>query len=147
MILSLLPEWFGRPAANAALVRQAESDLTFVAERLGKPVGIMTLSDTGFASLEIGLLAVVPEMHLRGIGKALIDRAVSEARHLHKAYLLVMTLGPSRPSEHYAKTRSFYCHVGFLAIKESLEIWGPDNPCLYLIKPVNPKNDCGDANR
>ncbi|MGO7788383.1 GNAT family N-acetyltransferase [Rhizobium ruizarguesonis] len=115
----------------------AESDLTFVAENVGKPVGIMTLRNQGFASLEIGLLAVLPDMQLRGVGGALINRAASEARRLDKTYLLVKTLGPSSPNEQYARTRGFYYHTGFVAIEETLEIWGPDNPCLYMIRPIN----------
>jgi N-acetylglutamate synthase-like GNAT family acetyltransferase len=137
LILSVLPEWFGIPAANAALVQQADSDLTFVAEMTRQPVGIMTLCDTGFAALEIRLLAVLPEMRLHGIGKMLIDRAAVEARCLGKEYLLVKTLGPSRPSEHYAQTRGFYNHNGFLAVEESVDTWGPENPCLYMIRAVN----------
>lgn len=137
LVLSLLPDWFGKKEANAELVRQAESHLTFLAEMVGQPVGVMSLRDTGYAALEIGLLAVVPEMHLRGIGKMLICEAISEARRLRKEYLLVKTLGPSRPSEHYARTRDFYQHIGFLAVEELTDVWDDDNPCLYMIMPVN----------
>lgn len=124
-------------AANQALARQAETGLTFVAELAGHSVGLTTLHDTGFSALEIELLAVLPEMHGRGIGRRLVLSAEGEARRLGKAYLLVRTLGPSRPSDHYARTRRFYNRSGFLALEERLEIWGPDNPCLLMIRPVD----------
>lgn len=137
-ILRALPDWFGKAAANEALARQAQTGLTFVAELAGRPVGLTTLRDTGFSALEIELLAVLPEMHGRGIGRRLVLSADGEARCLGKAYLLVRTLGPSRPSNHYARTRRFYDRSGFLALEESLEVWGPDNPCLFMIRPIDP---------
>jgi len=47
----------------------------------------------------------------------------------------VKTLGPSHADEGYRATRAFYTGVGFIPVEE-LWIWGPDNPALFLCKPI-----------
>lgn len=46
------------------------------------------------------------------------------------------TFGPSGDSVEYERTRRFYEGVGFVAMEERTDIWGPDNPCLMLVKPL-----------
>jgi ribosomal protein S18 acetylase RimI-like enzyme len=46
----------------------------------------------------------------------------------------VKTLGPSRPDEHYAKTRAFYEALGFRPLEEFKQIWDENNPCLVMVK-------------
>ena len=47
--------------------------------------------------------------------------------------LQVKTLGPSRPSAAYARTRGFYEHLGFRPLEENA-LWGEVNPCLIMVK-------------
>ena len=135
-ILAELPEWFGIPAANAAYTERAGREPVWVAECDGTAVGIMILADHGFAAIENVLLAVRPTAHRRGIGRALIEQAISVCQERGALYLSVKTLGPSREYEPYARTRAFYEAIGFAPVEEFTSIWGPENPCLFMIKAV-----------
>jgi hypothetical protein len=48
----------------------------------------------------------------------------------------VKTLGPSHPSEAFARTRRFYEALGFIPIEETTAFWGESNPCLILVKSL-----------
>jgi GNAT superfamily N-acetyltransferase len=135
-ILAELPEWFGIPASNAAYAEAAEREQAWVAEEAGEPLGLMVLMDTGFAAVDVHLLAVRPHAHRQGVGRTLIERAHIETRALGKPYLTVKTQGPSSGYEPYARTRKFYEGVGFKGLEEFTEIWGPENPCLIMIMPA-----------
>jgi hypothetical protein len=50
--------------------------------------------------------------------------------------LTVKTLSDREdPGPEYAQTRAFYLAVGFVPVAE-LDIWGPENPCQLLARPV-----------
>ena len=58
-------------------------------------------------------------------------------RLLHGVRVLeVKTFGPSGRSEEYERTRRFYETIGFLPLEETTALWGPENPCLILVKPL-----------
>ncbi|MET3528186.1 GNAT family N-acetyltransferase [Phenylobacterium koreense] len=135
-ILAELPEWFGLPESNAAYAEAAEREQAWVAEADGRALGLMVLTDTGFSALDVHLLAVRPNLHRQGVGKALIAQARAVARELGKPNLTVKTRGPSLPYEPYERTRAFYEAVGFEALEELIEVWGPENPCLVMIMRV-----------
>lgn len=138
-ILAELPEWFGIPQSNAEYAALAEREPAWVAEAAGDALGVMILVDHGFSAIDIHLTAVRPLAHRRGVGRALVGQALSEARALGRPYLTVKTRGPSLPYEPYERTRAFYEAVGFVALEEFAEIWGPENPCLFMVKPVPPR--------
>lgn len=135
-ILAELREWFGTPEANAAYAEAAEHGETWVAEESGETLGLMVLRDTGFAAMDVHLLAVRLHAHRQGVGKALIRQARAVARETGKSYLTVKTRGPSRPYEPYERTRAFYEAAGFEPLEELTEVWGPENPCLIMIMRV-----------
>lgn len=135
-ILAELPEWFGIPQSNAEYAAAAEREQAWVAEAAGEPLGLMVLMDHGFAAIDVHLLAVRPQAHRKGLGRALIDQALAVTRELGKPYLTVKTQGPSSGYEPYARTRRFYEAVGFQGLEEFTEIWGPENPCLIMVMPV-----------
>ena len=135
-ILAELPDWFGIPASNMAYVAAADCGPTWVAELEGETVGVMVLTDSGFAAVDIHLMAVRPEQHRRGVGKALVAEARAFARQLGKAFLTVKTQGPSAGYEAYERTRAFYEGVGFRGLEEITEIWGPENPCLIMVMAI-----------
>lgn len=133
-IIADLPEWFGIPEASVAYAERAERQ-AWVAERDGKAIGLMVLSDPGFSAIDIHFLAVRRAAHRQGIGTALVGKALSEARTLKRPYLTVKTLGPSRVSEPYDRTKAFYRAVGFEPLEEFTTIWG-EIPCLLMVMPV-----------
>jgi hypothetical protein len=73
---------------------------------------------------------------LDGIGRALVDAVEDDLRTRGVRLLHVKTFGPSGHSEPYERTRAFNLAVDFVPLEERTDIWGPDNPCLILVKPL-----------
>lgn len=144
-ILAELPEWFGIPESNADYARAAEDEMTWVAEDLSGVLGLLVLTDQGFSALDVHLLAVRPHAHRQGVGQALIRQAGAVARDRGKPYLTVKTQGPSAGYAQYERTRAFYEAVGFKGLEEFTEIWGPENPCLIMVMPVQERRPGSDA--
>jgi hypothetical protein len=53
------------------------------------------------------------------------------------AFLQVKTLGPSNGDAGYALTRQFYLAMGFAPVEELTALWGPESPCLIMIKALS----------
>ena len=135
-ILAELPEWFGIPESNTAYKRLAETGPAWIARLDGGDIGVMVLKPHFAGTLEIELLAVRPARHRGGAGRALVEQAVALARAQGRRFLTVKTRGPSAPYEPYERTRAFYEAMGFTALEEFTEIWGPENPTLLMAKVV-----------
>lgn len=134
-ILRSLPDWFGIESAILDYIEKSkdESNPMFVVENDGRVVGFLLLVFHTSISAEVHVMGVMPNYHRSGIGRALIQEAELALRKKGVRYLLVKTLGPSRESPNYARTRLFYESQGFEAIEEIDGLW-PGNPCLYMIK-------------
>jgi GNAT superfamily N-acetyltransferase len=103
--------------------------------RHGAVVGVLLTERHFPVTAEIHLLLVEPGSHRRGVGRALLAAAEADLRADGVRLLEVKTLGPSYPSEPYARTRRFYAATGFLPVEELHGLW-PGNPCLVLVKPL-----------
>lgn len=133
-ILDALPQWFGIEAAKEAYVR-ASRDLPMLAcVTGGEAVGFLSLKVHNTFTAEIHAMGVLPQWHRRGIGRRLVQRAERIAGEKGLRFLTVKTLAPSRTDENYSSTRRFYGAVGFVPLEELPDLWGPDNPCLVMIK-------------
>jgi len=132
-MLRALPEWFGIEEALVAYVKDTRTMETWVALADGAPAGFLTLRGHNPAAAEIQVMAVLPEWHGRGVGRALVEHVEPLLAARGVAYLQVKTLGPSRPNEHYARTRGFYAHMGFVPLEEN-HLWGDVNPSLIMVK-------------
>lgn len=132
-MLRALPEWFGIEEALTAYVKEAEVMDTWLALCDGEPAGFLTLRMHNVHAAEIQVMAVLPHLHRRKIGGALVAYAETWLRARSTVYLQVKTLGPSRPNEHYARTRGFYERMGFVPLEEN-RLWGGTNPCLIMVK-------------
>jgi GNAT superfamily N-acetyltransferase len=132
-IMRALPEWFGIEESLVAYVRDAERMDTWLALSDNEEAGFLTLRIHNSSTAEIQVMAVLPQRHGRGIGRALVEHAEATLRSRNIAYLQVKTLGPSRPNEHYERTRGFYERMGFAPLEEN-RLWGETNPCLFLVK-------------
>ena len=135
-ILRALPDWFGIEQALVDYARAVDELPTFVAEAAGGAVGFLTLKPTSARAIEVHVMAVVPGEHRHGAGRALVERATAYARAGGYALLHVKTLAPSDPDPGYAATRAFYAAVGFLALEELPQVWGPQNPCLLMVRAL-----------
>ncbi len=135
-LLAELPEWFGLEASNRAYVEAARSLPTYVARGDGDVVGACLVKRHFAEAAEIELLAVRHALHRQGIGRQIITRVEVDLRGDGVQLLQVKTRGPSGTSEPYERTRAFYTSLGFLPLEERMDIWGPDNPCLIMVKPL-----------
>jgi GNAT superfamily N-acetyltransferase len=131
-ILRSLPEWFGIPEAIDEYVREVASLPTLACE----DAGFLALKTHSRFAAEIYVMGVVRERQRQGIGTALVDAAEDRLRGEGVEYLQVKTLGPSRPSTHYERTRRFYEKVGFRPLEEIHGLWSHGNPCLVMVKRV-----------
>jgi len=132
-ILRSLPEWFGIEESIIGYRRDIEAMDTYVTEISGKVVGFLTLNQHNEFSAEIHVMALSGERHGHGLGRALVEHAEQMLRSRSVEYLEVKTLGPSRPDEHYERTRGFYFALGFRPLEEN-RLWGEVNPCLIMVK-------------
>jgi len=135
-LIAALPGWFGIPESNARFLRDLPAKPSWVALLGTLLVGAVTMERHSPCSFEISFLAVRPEHHRRGIGRALVRHVEAEARAEGGRFLHVKTLGPSHPDPGYARTRAFYEALGFHPLFESATVWGAGNPALISVKTI-----------
>jgi len=136
-ILAALPDWFGIPEANAEYSRAVEQLPTFIAlDDNAETIGLLAIKQHYERAAGIYLIAVRPEHHCAGIGRALVDAAETWLRGQHVEFLQVKTLSPRSDDAFYAPTRRFYETVGFHPFEEMPKLWGERNPCLIMIKSL-----------
>jgi GNAT superfamily N-acetyltransferase len=135
-ILAGLPQWFGIPDDNAAYVRHVEENPTWsAATDDGTVVGILDVICHFAEAYEVHVMAVDSAMRGVGIGSAMLSAAETSIKARGGRLLEVKILGFSDADEGYAGTRAFYIAQGFVPMEE-LDLWGPDNPALILVKPL-----------
>jgi predicted N-acetyltransferase YhbS len=110
------PSRFTKPSERLRERRLPAEGLSLVAVEHGRVIGTVRLwhvtAGPGRPALLLGPLAVHPDCRNRGVGSALVQRAIREARRLgHGAVLLVGDL-------------PFYARLGFSAEKTG-ELWMP----------------------
>ncbi|MGN6169771.1 MAG: GNAT family N-acetyltransferase [Solirubrobacteraceae bacterium] len=133
-LLEELPDWFGIPEAIDEYVVKAERATAVVAIADRREVGLLTLvRHTAFAA-EIDVMAVRPDYHRRGVGRAIVDRAERLLVLDGVEYLQVKTLADTVEYEPYASTRAFYVACGFRPMQVFPDLWDPENPALQLVK-------------
>jgi GNAT superfamily N-acetyltransferase len=136
-VLRALPDWFSIEQAILDYEREVGLLPTFLARSGGRVAGFLSLKQHNPFSAEIYVMAVRPEVHRHGMGRALVEAAEKHARHLGVEYMQVKTLGPSRQDEGYARTRTFYESLRFRPLEEFPRMWGEQNPCLIFVKRLS----------
>jgi len=138
-LLRSLPEWFGIEQSILEYVEDARTMTTYLAAPAGEhqqPVAAMLVTRHFPESAEIHLMAVTPDHHRRGIGRALLRELERDLAAEGVSLLQVKTLGPAHPDRHYERTRAFYTAMGFLPLQELPNLW-PGNPCLIMVKHLS----------
>ena len=135
-LLRGLPEWFGIEQSVRGYVDAARTLPTVAAVLDGDVAGVCLVRRHTAVAAEIELLAVRRDLHRSGVGRQLVERVEADARADGVKLLEVKTFGPSGVSPEYERTRAFYEAMGFLALEERTDIWGPGNPCLISVKPL-----------
>jgi ribosomal protein S18 acetylase RimI-like enzyme len=136
-IVRALPEWFGLEVGIVDCAAAVRSQDGLVAERVdGSVGGFLTWVRHFPETAEITWMAVAPDAHRQGVGRALVT-ALAERLTLEGArLLLVKTLSERGDSEHYDRTRAFYRATGFLPLQEMPDLWDEENPALLLVRPL-----------
>ena len=137
-ILRRLPQWFGIESAILDYVRDVQKMETWVSQVDNEIVGFVSLNKHNHQSAEIHVMAVLEKHHRNKIGQKLVEKCEDSLRQQNFKFLQVKTLSPTRPDVNYDKTRQFYLKMNFTAIEEFKTLWGELNPCLLLIKPIQP---------
>jgi GNAT superfamily N-acetyltransferase len=138
-ILRALPQWLGIEHATQMYIRVAGENPTLLAVDTvhdNLPVGFLTLKRHSDHAAEIYVMAVLPEYHRWGVGRALTEAAESHLRAEGVTFFQVKTLSDKHPDEGYKKTRVFYLAMGFRLLEEFPDLWGSHNPCWQLVKTL-----------
>src|ERR1039458_4631167 len=135
-ILRALPTWFGIPTSVEDYVATADRSPTVIASLGNEEVGILTLVRHSRYAAEVYVMAVLPEFHRQGIGRALLGYAESLLAVDGVEFLQVKTLAPSKTDDGYARTRAFYLAYGFRPLEEFRNLWDVENPALQMIKVI-----------
>jgi GNAT superfamily N-acetyltransferase len=145
-ILAALPRWFGIPESVDEYVEAADRTPTIVATVGERDAGVLVpLRHTEWAA-EIVVMAVLPDLHRRGVGRAMLAHAEATLAAAGVEYLQVKTLADTHPDEGYARTRQFYLACGFRPLEVFPTLWHPGNPALQLVKRLwGPSGAAGEA--
>jgi GNAT superfamily N-acetyltransferase len=142
-ILRALPDWFGIEAALVQYTRDVATMPTFTAFDArggegagGGAVGLLSVHRHYDEAAEIHLMAVLPQWHGRGVGRALVRAAEDWLRGEGVRFLQVKTVSEGSADPHYARTREFYRKAGFTPLEEFPLLWDPRNPALQLVKAL-----------
>jgi GNAT superfamily N-acetyltransferase len=136
-LLEELPDWFGMEESNREYIgglSQRPSAVAVVADRVA---GFISIERHDAGAAEVHVMAVDPKLHRAGIGTELLSWVERWGEQRGVRWLHVKTRGPSTPDEGYEKTRHFYLAKGFEPLFETLELWGPENAALILIKTLS----------
>lgn len=131
-IVRALPDWFGIEEGIAEARSYLDTQEGLVAEENAHILGFLTFASEFPESAEITWMAVAPESHRRGIGRALVDALIEHVTQRGVRLLLVKTLADSHPSPEYAATRA----LGFLPLTVRPEHWDAANPCLFMVRAL-----------
>jgi GNAT superfamily N-acetyltransferase len=137
-IIAGLPEWFELEVGIEECAAAVRSQPGIVAVDDDGVVGFATYLAHYPESAEITWMAVRRERHGQGVGTAIMAALVAAAAAGGARVLTVKTLGESHPDPGgYVDTRAFYQRMGFHRIEENTAIWGEENPCLILVRPLD----------
>ena len=137
-ILRALPNWFGIENSIADYVTGVK-DKPFYGLFDGEtPVGFVSILVHNQYTAEIYVMGILEAFHGQGLGKKIVATCEDYCRAHGMEFLTVKTLDSSREDAYYACTREFYTAVGFKPLEVFPTLWGPDNPCLFLVKTISP---------
>ena len=138
-ILRDLPEWFGIPEVVDAYVNEAEKLPMFGAILEGSIVAFLSVKRHTLFAAEAYVLGVKRKWHRKGIGRRMFEHVEHQLREQGIVFLTVKTVAPDRLNEAYVATRRFYEGLGFLPVEVFPTLWGPESPCLFMIKNIGPE--------
>jgi GNAT superfamily N-acetyltransferase len=136
-LLAALPDWFGHDETNREYIGGLVRRPSVVAEVGDRIVGFLSIERHNPGAAEVHVMAVDRERHREGIGAALVDWAERWCEAERILWLHVKTRGPATPDAGYERTRHFYLAQGFEPLFETLDLWGPQDAALILVKKLS----------
>ena len=136
-LLAGLSDWFGIAESNREYIDGLVRRPSAIAEVDGRIAGFLSIERHNPVSAEVHVMAVDRERHRQGIGAALVSWAERWCEAEQVAWLHVKTRGPSTPDPGYERTRHFYLAQGFEPLFETLDLWGPQDAALILVKKLS----------
>ena len=133
-IIESLPNWFGLESVNKEYIKRSTETDFYTAYMFDKEVGFFSIISHFPQTSEIYVCGILQDFHRLGIGKKLLSVIEADLEKKGVKFLTVKTLSASHPDKGYAKTREFYEAVGFVPLEEFKELWGKENPCLFMVK-------------
>lgn len=137
-ILRSLPDWFGIESAIVDFVKAIESLPTLMVTGGEDDIGFLTLKIHGPEAADAYVLGIRREWHRRGVGRAMFAEGEAWLVTQGIRFLQVKTVDPARECVHYASSRRFYESIGFTKLETFPTLWDECNPCLQMIKTVDP---------
>lgn len=135
----LHPGWFNEPGLEQ-IARDIQTERGLVALDEGKVVGFLLYrTDENCETVELSWIAVRPELHLKGIGRALVSFLEEMLTRQGFRSLEVSTVAPTVEHEPYARTRCFYHGVGFTDVRIDKGWFGSGDDRLLLRKQLQAK--------
>lgn len=135
-VLLSLPAWFGIEEATKEYIKNVQDTDFYAAYITDDIVGFFSIISHFPQTNEIYVCGILPKYHRLGIGAKLLGNVVNDLKNKNVKFLTVKTLSASHPDKGYAKTRKFYEKMGFEPLEEFKELWGKDNPCLFMVKSL-----------
>jgi len=135
-ILYDLPLWFGKPEDTEEYCIGVKNKTFFSAKEDDKFTGFISLLDHNEYTSEMFVVGVYRSHRNKGIGTLLLKSAVERSLENDKHFLTVKTLADTHESKEYKETRGFYLAKGFVPLEVFPDLWGSDNPCLFMIKLI-----------
>lgn len=132
VILEALPDWFGIPEARENYIAESADQIFFCACEKDRPVGFLSLKETGEATVELYVMGVLMEYHRKGIGRELFRMAREAAREKGYSFLQVKTVQMGKYEE-YDRTNRFYLALGFQEFEVFPTLWDEWNPCQIYV--------------
>ncbi|NJP36183.1 GNAT family N-acetyltransferase [Alkalicoccus luteus] len=136
-VLRDLPEWFGIEEALQTYIHRSAELKSLRAVQGHETLGFISIERHNPQSAEIYVMGVKKSSHRQGIGRKLLEAMETILTKEGYRMLLVKTLSASHPDPGYRKSRAFYTANGFIALHEFPELWGKENPCLLMGKPLS----------
>lgn len=131
LILEQLSDWFAVRESREQYVKQSADLPFFAAYEDDKPVGFISLKETGNDTVEIAVMGVLKDLHRQGIGRQLFDAAKKAAQEHGYSFMQVKTVKMG-VYEDYDRTNHFYLSLGFREF-EVMPLWDDANPCQVYV--------------
>ena len=131
-ILEQLRDWFEVDESREQYIEESGEQIFFAAFDGDRPVGFITLKETGKDTAELAVMGVLKEYHRHGIGRQLFDALKKAAQENGYSFMQVKTVKMGVYDD-YDITNRFYLSLGFREFEVFPLLWDEANPCQIYV--------------